>query len=49
VPGLDHVRLAGTDLLLGPVVVNDVHRARLQQSDVVGLAALAARDRLDAL
>src|SRR5829696_9667558 len=49
VPGLDHVRLARADFLLGSVIVGDLHRARLQQTDVVGLAALASHDRLDAL
>jgi hypothetical protein len=49
VPGLDHVRLTRPDFLLGSVIVGDLHRARLQQTDVVGLAALASRDRLDAL
>jgi hypothetical protein len=42
---LDHVCLAGADLLLAPVVVDDVHRARLQSIDVVGLAVLASRDQ----
>ena len=46
VPWLDHIRLAGTDLLFGAVFVDDMHGAGLQESDVVGLAALAARDRL---
>src|SRR5215216_7836420 len=41
VPGLDYVRLSRADLLLGSVIVDGVHRARLQQTDVVGLAALA--------
>src|SRR6476469_6483533 len=49
VPRLDHVRLAGADFLLGSVVVNDMHGPGLQEPDVVGLAALAPRDRLDAL
>src|SRR5438477_5117335 len=49
VPRLDYVRLARPDFLLGSVVVDDMHGARLQQTDVAGLAALASDDRLDAL
>src|SRR5207248_1907201 len=49
VPGLNHVRLACAYFLFGSVIVDDVHGPRLQQTDVVGLAALAAHDRLDAL
>src|SRR5262249_31157188 len=49
VPRLDHVRLACADFLLGSGIVDDAHRARLQQTDVVALAALASHDRLDAL
>jgi hypothetical protein len=49
VTGLDHVRVAWTDLLLGAVVVGDVHRARLHNADVPHLTALASDERLDAL
>src|SRR5919197_555460 len=42
VTGLDHVRVAGADLLLGAVVVGDVHRPRLQDADVPHLTALAS-------
>jgi len=45
VTGLDDVGLAWTDLLLAPVVVNDVHRPRRQQSEIVRLAPLASDDR----
>src|SRR5438874_12426727 len=47
--GLDHVRIAGADVLLGAVAVADAHRAGLQHPDVAVLAALAADDRFDAL
>src|SRR5262245_49943036 len=42
-------RLAGSDFQLASVVVDDVHGPRLQQPDVVYLAALASHARLDAL
>src|SRR5262245_50348949 len=48
-PGLDHVRLTRADFVFGAVIVDDVHRPRLRQTDVVGLAGFASRDRLDAL
>ena len=46
---LDHIRLARADLLLGSIIVHDVHRSRLEKTDVVGLAAFASSDGLDAL
>src|SRR5919204_2047209 len=46
---LDDVRVARTDLLLGAVVVDNAHRARLQNTDVPHLTALASHDRLDRL
>jgi hypothetical protein len=42
VTGLDHVRVAWTDLLLGAIVMGDVHRARLHNADVPHLTALAS-------
>src|SRR5262245_18677919 len=45
---LDDVRLARLDFLLAAVLVDDVHRSRLQQTDVVGLTVLASHDRPDA-
>src|ERR671935_2401410 len=44
---LDDVRVAQTDLFLGAVVVDNTHRARLQNTDVPHLTALASHDRLD--
>src|SRR5512133_132610 len=49
VPRLDHVRAAGADVLLRPVLVGDVQRARQEHADVVRLAAVRADDRLDAI
>jgi hypothetical protein len=47
VTGLNDIRVARTDLLLGAVVVDNAHRARLQNADVPQLTALASHDRLD--
>jgi hypothetical protein len=44
VTGLDLVRVAGADVLLGPVLVDDVHRPRLSDADVMHLAPLSAYD-----
>jgi hypothetical protein len=49
VTGLDLVRVARADVLLGPVLVDDVHRSCLSDTDVVHLAPLSTYDRLDAL
>jgi hypothetical protein len=40
--------VAWTDLLLGAIVMGDVHRARLHNADVPHLTALASDKRLDA-
>src|SRR5262249_40648067 len=49
VPRLDDVRIAGREVGLGAVVVNDVHRAGDDRPDVMVLTTVGARDRLDAL
>src|SRR5262249_5240043 len=49
VAGLDDVGLARRDLVLGAVVMRDVHRAGLGEAHMPYLAALGADDRLDAL
>ena len=49
VSGINGVGLTWADLLLGAVVVDDAHRARLQQADMAHLAPFASDDRLDAL
>jgi hypothetical protein len=42
----NHVGLTRADVLLAPVLVGDVHRARLDHADVVQLAAFAALNRV---
>src|SRR4029453_11786248 len=49
VTGLDDVGLAWSDLQLGAVVVDDAHRARLQEAEMAYLTPLAPDDRFDAL
>jgi hypothetical protein len=49
VTGLDHVRLAGSELHLGPVLVGHTQPAGMHDTDVPGLTAVGARHRLDAL
>src|SRR4029453_11518719 len=49
VSGFDDVGLTWTDLLLCAVLVDDAHRARLQQAEMERLTPLASDDRLDAL
>src|SRR5215208_7255001 len=46
---LDDIRIPGAELELRAVLVRHVHPAGLDDADVPGLAAIGARDRLDAL
>src|ERR1700757_2131454 len=49
VTGLDDVSIASFKVLLGPIVVDNMQRARLNDAHMPDLAAIGADDGLDAL